>query len=200
MNFAFISGGPCRNMVLWSRRAFSCDSHILTNLMCRYVLPNHHLFTVAERSPSNVAQLLGLFSHGGVPPVLRRRAGELTEVIKATVERVTSSGLTVEAVTDAVDVKTADSAASTEVIIVEKIPKSKLWGSAEVSVLQRASSSSLFGPRSTVVHEGSSYSTSQSSLFGAASSHSSPQVSRLTHSHAFVIRKPCLELGSNSFF
>jgi exosome complex exonuclease RRP6 len=178
-------------------------AHILTNLVCRYVLPNHHLFTVAERSPSNVAQLLGLFSHGAVPPVLRRRAGELTEVIKATVERVTSSGLTVEAITDAVDVKTANSAASTEIIIVEKIPKSKLWGSTKVSsssVLQRASSSSLFGPRSTVVHEGSSYSTSQSSLFGAVSSHSPPQVSRLTHSHAFVIRKPCLELGTNSFF
>lgn len=178
-------------------------AHILTNLVCRYVLPNHHLFTVAERSPSNVAQLLGLFSHGAVPPVLRRRAGELTEVIKATVERVTSSGLTVEAITDAVDVKTANSAASTEITIVEKIPKSKLWGSTKVSsssVLQRASSSSLFGPRSTVVHEGSSYSTSQSSLFGAVSSHSPPQVSRLTHSHAFVIRKPCLELGTNSLF
>lgn len=154
-------------------------AYISTNLVCRYVLPNHHLFTVAERSPSNAAQLIALFSHGGVPPVLRRRAGELAEVIKATVERMTCSRVSVEAVTVTADVETADSVASTEVLVVEDIAKARLWGAenASSSVLQRASSSSLFAPRSTVTHEGGSYSTSQSSLFGTAPSHSPPQVS-----------------------
>ncbi|KAG2758055.1 hypothetical protein P692DRAFT_201757232 [Suillus brevipes Sb2] len=133
----------------------------------RYVLPNHQLFIVAERSPSNAAELLALFSHASIPPVLRRRAGELAEVIKSTVERVTSSGVVVEAAVTT-DVEAVDSAVSTEVVIVEETVKSRLWGSATVSssVVQR-SSSSLFD-RTAAADEGSSYSASRSSLFGAA--------------------------------
>ncbi|KIK48040.1 hypothetical protein CY34DRAFT_21042 [Suillus luteus UH-Slu-Lm8-n1] len=133
----------------------------------RYVLPNHQLFTVAERSPSNAAELLALFSHASIPPVLRRRAGELAEVIKSTVERVASSGVAVEAAAVTTDVETVDSAASTEVAIVEEFAKSRLWGSATVSssIVQR--SSSLFD-RTAAAGEGSSYSASRSSLFGAA--------------------------------
>lgn len=133
----------------------------------RYVLPNHQLFIVAERSPSNAAELLALFSHASIPPVLRRRAGELAEVIKSTVERVTSSGVAVETAV-ATDVEAVDSAVSTEVVIVEETAKSRLWGSATVSssVVQR-SSSSLFD-RTAAADEGSSYSASRSSLFGAA--------------------------------
>lgn len=133
----------------------------------RYVLPNHQLFIVAERSPSNPAELLALFSHASIPPVLRRRAGELAEVIKSTVERVTSSGVVVEAAVTT-DVEAVDSAVSTEVVIVEETAKSRLWGSATVSssVVQR-SSSSLFD-RTAAADEGSSYSASRSSLFGAA--------------------------------
>lgn len=135
----------------------------------RYVLPNHQLFIVAERSPSNAAQLLGLFSRASVPPVLRRRAGELAEVIKSTVERVTSSRVADGAVAAITNVEEVEPAASTEVV-VEETAKSKLWGSVKVSssVVQRTSSSSLFGPRTAVADEGSSYSASRSSLFGAA--------------------------------
>ncbi|KAG1751039.1 ribonuclease H-like domain-containing protein [Suillus lakei] len=147
----------------------------------RYVLPNHQLFIVAERSPSNAAQLLALFSHASVPPVLRRRAGELAEVIRSTVERVTLSGVAVEAVAVTTDVETVDSVASTEVVVVEETAKSRLWGSVKVSspsVVQRASSSSLFGPRTAATDERSSYSASRSSLFGAAlPSRMTPQTS-----------------------
>ncbi|KAG1898234.1 ribonuclease H-like domain-containing protein [Suillus fuscotomentosus] len=127
----------------------------------RYVLPNHQLFIVAERSPSNAAQLLGLFSRASVPPVLRRRAGELAEVIKST--------SLIGAVAAITNVEEVEPAASTEVV-VEETAKSKLWGSVKVSssVVQRTSSSSLFGPRTAVADEGSSYSASRSSLFGAA--------------------------------
>ncbi|KAG2365124.1 ribonuclease H-like domain-containing protein [Suillus spraguei] len=113
----------------------------------RYVLSNHQLFFVAERSPSNAAQLLALFSHTSIPPVLRRRAGELAEVIKSTTERVTSSGVAVQAIATA---------------------KSRLWGLVKdsSSAIQRASSSSLFGLRTAAADEGRSYSASRSSLFG----------------------------------
>jgi exosome complex exonuclease RRP6 len=104
---------------------------------------------------------------------------------------MTYSGAAFEAVEVTTDVKMADSAASPEVAAVEEIPKSRLWGSVKVtsaSALQRTPSSSLFGARSTVAHEESSYSTSQSSLFSTASSHSPPQVSRPTYLHIHVIQ------------
>jgi exosome complex exonuclease RRP6 len=161
-------------MVPQSWRASS--AHMLTDLVPRYVLPNHQLFIVAERSPSNAAELLSLFSHASIPPVLRRRAGELAEVIKSTVERVASLGVAVEAAAATTDVEAVDSAASTEVVTVEETAKSRLWGSATVfsSVVQR---SSLFD-RTAAAHEGISYSASRSSLFGAAlPSRMTPQVS-----------------------
>lgn len=57
----------------------------------RYVLPTHHLFLLAERVPTTVPDLLSLFGgHGGVngsiPPVLKRRSGELVAVIKGAME------------------------------------------------------------------------------------------------------------------
>lgn len=161
----------------WFHSWRASSAHILTDLVPRYVLPNHQLFIVAERSPSNPAELLALFSHASIPPVLRRRAGELAEVIKSTVERVTSSGVVVEAAVTT-DVEAVDSAVSTEVVIVEETVKSRLWGSATVSssVVQR-SSSSLFD-RTAAADEGSSYSASRSSLFGAAlPSRMTPRVS-----------------------
>lgn len=161
-------------MVPQSWRASS--THILTDLVPRYVLPNHQLFIVAERSPSNAAELLALFSHASIPPVLRRRAGELAEVIKSTVERVASSGTVVEAAAVTTDVETVDSTASTEVAIDEETAKSRLWGSATVSssIVQR---SSFLFDRTAAADEGSSYSASRSSLFGAAlPSRMTPQV------------------------
>lgn len=146
----------------------------------RYVLPNHQLFTVAERSPSTAAQLLALFSHINVPPILRRRAGELAEVIRAAVERVTSSGVAVEAIAVTTDVEEVDSAASTEVVVLEETAKSRLWGSMKVSssAVQRASSSSLFGLRTVAADEESLYSASRSSLLGAVlPSRTTPQSS-----------------------
>lgn len=135
----------------------------------RYVLSNHQLFFVAERSPSNAAELLALFSHASIPPVLRRRAGELAEVIKSTVERVMSLGVAVQALAATTDIEEVVSTASTEVV-VEKTAKSRLWGLVKdsSSVVQRASSSSLFGLRTAAADEGRSYSASRSSLFGTA--------------------------------
>jgi len=48
--------------------------------LVRYVLPNHHLFQLAERPPKDMAALLGMFQ--SVPPVIRRRAKELLDVIR----------------------------------------------------------------------------------------------------------------------
>jgi hypothetical protein len=51
----------------------------------RYVLPNHYLFQLAERPPADMAALLQMFQ--SVPPVVRRRAKELLEAIRACLQR-----------------------------------------------------------------------------------------------------------------
>ncbi|KAI0671048.1 hypothetical protein C8Q78DRAFT_1190600 [Trametes maxima] len=51
----------------------------------RYVLPNHYLFTLAERTPADMAGLLSVFRP--VPPVIQRRAKELLDAIRETVKR-----------------------------------------------------------------------------------------------------------------
>jgi len=64
---------------------------LLTEGSFRYVLPTHYLFLLAERVPTTVPDLLSLFGgprgvNGSVPPVLKRRTGELVGVIKGAVE------------------------------------------------------------------------------------------------------------------
>ncbi|TFK69512.1 hypothetical protein BDN72DRAFT_767808 [Pluteus cervinus] len=55
----------------------------------RYVLPNHHLFQLAERPPNDMATLLTLFT--SFPPVIKRRAKELLTVIRRTVQQYSTA-------------------------------------------------------------------------------------------------------------
>lgn len=55
-------------------------------LWSRYVLPNHYLFSLAERTPADMAALLAVFHP--VPPVIKRRARELLDAIRDTVKKV----------------------------------------------------------------------------------------------------------------
>ncbi|KIK69880.1 hypothetical protein GYMLUDRAFT_150634 [Collybiopsis luxurians FD-317 M1] len=50
----------------------------------RYVLPNHYLFQLAEQPPADIAAMLRIFKF--VPPVLKRRAKELLDVIRDAVQ------------------------------------------------------------------------------------------------------------------
>lgn len=52
-------------------------------LSIRYVLPNHYIFQLAEQPPADMAAMLKIFHF--VPPVLRRRAKELLDVIRESV-------------------------------------------------------------------------------------------------------------------
>ena len=53
----------------------------LTHVGHRYILPQHHLFQLAERSPKDLPSLLNVFR--SVPPVIKRRANELLDEIRA---------------------------------------------------------------------------------------------------------------------
>ncbi|KAI0823218.1 hypothetical protein BC628DRAFT_1325541 [Trametes gibbosa] len=52
----------------------------------RFVLPNHYMFSLAERTPADMAALLSVFHPP--PPIIRRRAKELLDAIRETVKRV----------------------------------------------------------------------------------------------------------------
>ena len=47
----------------------------------RYILPQHYLFQLAEQSPNDLPALLNAFR--AVPPVIKRRAKELLDEIRA---------------------------------------------------------------------------------------------------------------------
>ncbi|RDX45737.1 hypothetical protein OH76DRAFT_1407731 [Lentinus brumalis] len=66
----------------------------------RYVLPNHYLFSLAERTPADMAALLSVFHP--VPPVIRRRAKELLDAIRDAVKQALGApGAASASVTDA---------------------------------------------------------------------------------------------------
>lgn len=56
---------------------------------CRYVLPNHYLFSIAQRPPTDLVSLHNLFP--SVPPVLRTRGRELLDAIQTPIKRLSSS-------------------------------------------------------------------------------------------------------------
>jgi exosome complex exonuclease RRP6 len=58
----------------------SGDYFSLMLIATRYVLANHYLLRLAERPPTDMAALLSGFHP--VPPIMRKRAKELLDVIK----------------------------------------------------------------------------------------------------------------------
>lgn len=56
----------------------------------RYILPNHYLIQLAEHPPADMAAMLKIFHF--VPPVLKRRAKELLNIIREVIERYDTSG------------------------------------------------------------------------------------------------------------
>jgi hypothetical protein len=48
---------------------------------CRYVLPQHYLFQIAEQPPNDLPTLLNVFRV--VPPVIKRRANDLLDEIRS---------------------------------------------------------------------------------------------------------------------
>ncbi|KAI9462261.1 ribonuclease H-like domain-containing protein [Boletus coccyginus] len=166
----------------------------------RYVLPTHHLFLLAERVPTTIPDLLLLFGgpggvNGGVPPVLKRRTGELVAVIKGAMEGIKGASSPQgsredgrESVKMVVSTVVEDSEVTSSITPASSAAKltnvSRLWtvtpsstSAATISI----SRSSLFGieiseerahkkgatPPSSV-NEGGTYFAKGSALFGGA--------------------------------
>lgn len=67
------------------------------NVECRYVLPQHYLFQLAEQPPTDLPALLNIFR--AVPPVIKRRANELLDEIRAAGSRSVDANWSRKAVT-----------------------------------------------------------------------------------------------------
>ncbi|KAH9933267.1 ribonuclease H-like domain-containing protein [Amylocystis lapponica] len=128
----------------------------------RYVLPNHHLFALAERPPADVAALLAALHP--VPPVVRRRAKELLDAVRAAAGAV----LPVRA--------PAPEARVEEAAPVEVEVEAAVGGAASTVLWSHVSrpaaaalSSALFGPYVVVEASGAravAYAAPRSALFG----------------------------------
>ncbi|KAI6041415.1 hypothetical protein EDC04DRAFT_2669470 [Pisolithus marmoratus] len=152
----------------------------------RYVLPAHHLFLIAERPPSSVSNLVSLFDRAGggsgvIPPVLRRRMGELISAVKSAIDSV---AITLKQSTELEVAETATGEASIDVSatvqhtrndeITEVIPtdiESRLW-TMSASSCSVASSSTLFSSaqgKTSALREATVYTAPHSMLLGDAS-------------------------------
>ncbi|KAJ7929003.1 hypothetical protein B0H13DRAFT_2652544 [Mycena leptocephala] len=131
----------------------------------RYVLPNHYLFQLAERPPADMAALLQMFQP--VPPVVRRRAKELLEAIRACLQRYFSNSKNEAPVLPAVE-KDAEMQVD-EVVAKVELPASSagnLW-SIVPGTSTLAGKSALFGVSLAAKTPAIALATSTSSLFGA---------------------------------
>ncbi|KAJ7896101.1 ribonuclease H-like domain-containing protein [Mycena olivaceomarginata] len=135
----------------------------------RYVLPNHYLFQLAERPPADMAALLQMFQP--VPPVVRRRAKELFEAIRACLQDYVSKKAGEPAPAPPAVEKDAEMQVDEVVVAVAPVTAAvgNLWSRApETSTL--AGKSALFGSSLPLKAPAMALAASTSSLFGAKDS------------------------------
>jgi ribonuclease D len=96
----------------------------------RYVLPDHSLLRLVERPPLDMASLASLFRP--MPPVVRRRAQELLQIIKS------ANGISTSAVADQSDLNVETDAipVTTTTSIAQDLPgqdgdTSSLWSNGK---------------------------------------------------------------------
>ncbi|KAF5392913.1 hypothetical protein D9757_001048 [Collybiopsis confluens] len=130
----------------------------------RYVLPNHYVFQLADQPPADMPAMLRIFHF--VPPVLKRRAKELLDVIREAVKEHLVSG---EEKSDEIAVDSPHDIGSEE----SRQPEVKMdathamfSGKPDLPALS-STSSSLFGTANSVsLTNQNKTSTSHSVLFG----------------------------------
>jgi len=142
----------------------------------RYVLSNRFLFKLVEKPPADMAALLHALEF--TPPVVKRRAKELLDVIRDAMKKGMSSAVE--------DPKELLSTTSSEITVAPSkmdidVPsastqprQTSLWSVNKA--LPIAATSSLFGPAIQPFRTQSLYSTSSSSLFGSLPPSGPPKV------------------------
>jgi exosome complex exonuclease RRP6 len=148
----------------------------LIGVVFRYVLSNRFVFKLVEQPPADMAALLHAFP--STPPVVRRRAKELLDVIRGAVRRGLSAPAPPSEPTPVVPLEEAMPESKEEVERVDPAPAlSSLWSCSKD--LPTSTTSALFGPATVLPRPPAVYSTSQSSLFGVPSPSTEPKTKPL---------------------
>jgi len=130
-----------------------------------YVLSNRFLFKLVEQPPADMAALLHAFDF--TPPVVKRRAKELLDVIRDTMKKELSGAIEDSKETSAMassETTVAPSKTDVDVPSASTQPRqTSLWSFNKA--LPIATTSSLFGSAIQSSHTQSLHSTSSSSLF-----------------------------------
>jgi exosome complex exonuclease RRP6 len=142
----------------------------------RYVLSNRFLFKLVEKPPADMAALLHSFEF--TPPVVKRRAKELLDVIRDAVKKGLSGP--VEDPKELLPVASSETTVAPNKMDVD-VPSAStqpqptsLWSSNKA--LPVAETSSLFGSAIQPFRTQSQHSTSSSSLFGSIPPSGPPKV------------------------
>ena len=146
----------------------------------RYVLSNRFLFKLVEQPPADMAALLHAFP--STPPVVKRRAKELLDVIRGAVKKGLSDA--VEEPRDLLPTASSEATVAPSKMDVDApspptqpAPRlTSLW--SQNKDLPIAATSSLFGARIQSSRPQPLYSTASSSLFGSLPSSGPPKVNR----------------------
>ncbi|KAF8636209.1 hypothetical protein AX17_003695 [Amanita inopinata Kibby_2008] len=137
----------------------------------RYVLPNHYLFRFAEQPPNDMAALLNMFS-SGAPPVVRRRAKELLDIVREATKVALTSPLPEKVATpqvEAVQTPIPTESGQNGFAVSQSTSKIDIWASGpNTIVVVKSKQSTLFKSSSSSVSTTTSRSitSSKSSLFG----------------------------------
>ncbi|KAJ3998803.1 ribonuclease H-like domain-containing protein [Lentinula boryana] len=138
----------------------------------RFVLPNHYLFQLAEQPPGDMASMLKIFHF--VPPILRKRAKELLDVVRKVIGKPIASE---ERPTHDVNIPGASLIGNNENNVASIVsPRSALFGNALpqasgtlpvdrfAEVVARIHSTLVIAPstlkKTTLTHESTSVSAS----------------------------------------
>jgi exosome complex exonuclease RRP6 len=143
----------------------------------RYVLSNRFLFKLVEQPPADMAALLHAFEY--TPPVVKRRAKELLDVIRDATKKGLSGAVEdpkeVLLPTASPETTVAPSKMDVDVPSASTQPRqTSLWSSNKA--LPIAATSSLFGSAIQPSRTQSLHSTSSSSLFGPSPPSGKPKV------------------------
>ena len=141
----------------------------------RYVLSNRFLFKLVEKPPADMAALLHAFDF--MPPVVKRRAKELVDVIRDAVKKGLSGAVEdpMEPIPTPSETTVAPSKLDVDVPSASTQPgQTSLWSFNKD--LPIASASSLFGSAIQPFRTQSQPSTSSSSLFGSLPPSGPPKV------------------------
>lgn len=136
------------------------------HMQFRYVLSNRFLFKLVEQPPADMAALFHAFS--STPPVVKRRAKELLDVIRNAVKKGLSGASEESRESPHAEAAVGSNKMDVDVPLASTIPvpePTSLW--PRNKALPTAATSSLFGATMLASRPQPVYSTPCSSLFGS---------------------------------